>query len=157
MNDGNSLTIANCVVLSSYIKAGSGDAGGANAILGADNPAEDSNAVSTISQSYSWSGLKLYENNVEKARTNNANDSYDGGYIELNELKTAQFWLTEAAFDAGIWIVNENAYPSLPNIQTPLENGLYIPSFPERCLPGKTFNATVDVYKRQGIKQLMMI
>lgn len=142
LNDGNSLTIANCVVLSSYIKAGSGDAGGANAILGADNPAEDSNAVSTISQSYSWSGLKLYENNVEKARTNNANDSYDGGYIELNELKTAQFWLTEAAFDAGIWIVNENAYPSLPNIQTPLENGLYIPSFPERCLPGKTFNAT---------------
>ena len=111
LNDGNSLTIANCVVLSSYIKAGSGDAGGANAILGADNPAEDSNAVSTISQSYSWSGLKLYENNVEKARTNNANDSYDGGYIELNELKTAQFWLTEAAFDAGIWIVNENAYP----------------------------------------------
>ena len=51
--------------------------------------------------------------------------------------------MTEAAFDAGIWIVNENAYPSLPNIQTPLENGLYIPSFPERCLPGKTFNATV--------------
>ena len=102
LNDGNSLTITNCVTLSSYIKAGSGDAGGANAILGADNPAEDSNAVSTISNSYSWSGLKLYENNVEIARSNNANDSYDGGYLDLDELKTAQFWLGDVNFDAGI-------------------------------------------------------
>lgn len=146
LNDGNSLTIANCVVLSSYIKAGSGDAGGANAILGADNPAENSNAVSTISKCYSWSDLKLYENNVEIGRTNNANDSYDGGYIDSEKLKTAAFWLATdnkgAGFDAGIWTVTENAYPSLPGVQTPWENGFYIPSFPERCLPGKTFNAT---------------
>lgn len=141
LNDGNSLTITNCVTLSSYIKAGSGDAGGANAILGADNPAEDSNAVSTISNSYSWSGLKLYENNVEIARSNNANDSYDGGYLDLDELKTAQFWLGDVNFDAGIWTMVENTYPSLSNVQVPLENYIYIPSFPERCLPGKTFNA----------------
>lgn len=146
LNDGNSLTIANCVVLSSYIKAGGGEAGGANAILGADNPAKDSNAVSTISKCYSWSDLKLYENNVEIGRTNNANDSYDGGYIDSEKLKTAAFWLATdnkgAGFDAGIWTVAENTYPSLPGVQTPLENGFYIPSFPERCLPGKTFNAT---------------
>lgn len=111
------------------------------AILGADNPAEDSNAVSTISNSYSWSGLKLCENNVEIARSNNANDSYDGGYLDLDELKTAQFWLGDVNFDAGIWTMVENTYPSLSNVQVPLENYIYIPSFPERCLPGKTFNA----------------
>lgn len=141
LNDGYSLTITNCVTLSPYIKAGSGDAGGANAILGADNPGDGSNAVSTISDCYSLSTLKLYENNVEISRSNNANDSYDGGYLDADELKTAEFWLSDVSFDAGVWTIVNNAYPSLSNVQVPLENYIYIPSFPERCLPGKTFNA----------------
>lgn len=137
LNDGGNLIIDYCVVVSSYIKAGSGEFGGANAILGADN----AEAFSTISNSYSWDGLKLYENNVEIARSNNANDSYDGGYIELDELKSTAFWLEDVSFDAGVWTMAENAYPQLSNVEVPLENYIYIPSFPERCLPGKTFDA----------------
>ena len=55
----------------------------------------------------------------------------------MDELKTAQFWLGDVNFDAGIWTMVENTYPSLSNVQVPLENYIYIPSFPERCLPGK--------------------
>lgn len=148
LNDGNGLIVNNSVTLSSYIKAGSGDAGGANAILGADNPGETSMAVSTLTNNYSWDGVSLYENGVLLVRDNNASDSYDGEYTESDVLKTPAFWLSKVGFDAGIWDMNDNGYPSLPGVTLPLENGFYVPSFPERCLPGSTFNA--EAYAASG-------
>lgn len=143
LNDGGELTISNSVVLSSYIKGDAGTNGGANALLGGANEAE---GISTsISKSYSWSGTKLYEAGVEKARTDDSETSFDGKYMELDVLKSISFWLEKAEFDRSIWTINENAYPSLSGVELPLANYLYYPSFPERCLPGRTFNAEAIV------------
>lgn len=128
--DGGTTTIQNCVALGAYIK---GDE--ANRIMGSEN-----NNIVSYSNNYSWANTKvyvkdvLYEDGVSDANMN------DGEHADEAKLKSVDFYKNNLMWSESIWRIQEGTFPIFTHQTYPLNaDAIYYVSFPERALPGSTF------------------
>ena len=118
--------------MSPYIK---GDE--SNAILGGENEVK-----CQLSTNYSWDETQTYQKDVQNLDRVSDPSGFEGQLVSSATLKSVAFYMDDLAWDSDIWKAKEGSYPLFDGQSYPLKgDGIYVPVFAERILPGTTFSA----------------
>lgn len=132
LGDGGSTVIKNSVVMAAYLK---GDE--TNRILGSEN-----NTNVTLEKNYSWENTEVYVKGEPSDDGESDPNGKDGEHVTAAKLKTASFYKTDLSWNDPVWKIEDGNYPIFSHQSYPIDaDGIYIPSFPERPLPGDKFDA----------------
>ncbi len=132
--DAGTTSIMNSVVMAPYLK---GAADKTNRILGGVND----EAFSDLTNNYSWENTEVYQDGVLYTDGVSNKNDVDGEHVTAATLKSASFY-TGLSWNSSIWKIADGNYPVFSNQSYPLNaDGIYVPTFPARPLPGNTFDA----------------
>ncbi len=133
--DGGTTQIRKSVVMSPYLK---GDE--TNRVFGARNV--DANAFCTMEKNYSWENTQVYRKSELYTEGVSDPNDVDGEHVTADRLKSAALYTSDLGWNTSIWKIEAGNYPVFTNQSYPLDaDGIYVPLFAERILPGTTFNA----------------
>ena len=125
--------IYNSVVFSPYLKGNV-----TNRILGGFNDG----TTPVLINNYSWENTEVYREGVLYFDGENDPDGVDGEHSTESRLKSTSFYTTELNWNNSIWNFEEGKLPVLSFQSYPINgDAIYIPIFPERPLPGTTFES----------------
>lgn len=129
--NGGSTSIQNSVVMAPVLKGSA-----ANRVMGNEN----GNLVS-FNNNFSWTGTNVYVNDILNVDGISDAAMKDGEHVDETTLKSASFYKTNLFWSEIIWKIEEGKYPIFPSQTYPLNaDAIYFTLFPERALPGATFN-----------------
>jgi hypothetical protein len=130
--DGGHTNIRNSVVVAPCLK---GDE--TNRIMGGEN----GKSVS-LENNYSWEDTEVYRKGTLYTGGESNADGLDGEHSSETKLKSHAFYTTELVWSAATWKIEDGKYPLFLHQSYPLAaDGIYVPLFPERAIPGRTFDA----------------
>jgi len=133
--DAGSVSIYNCVEMAAWLKGANGNT---NRILGGIN----GSGYGDLNNNYSWENTEVYQNDVLYTGGQSSDFGWDGEHTDAATLKSASFYTGTLQWTDPIWKIADGNYPIFSYQTYPLDgDGIYIPVFPDRALPGKTFNA----------------
>ncbi|MDR0505294.1 MAG: T9SS type A sorting domain-containing protein [Dysgonamonadaceae bacterium] len=133
--DGGTASIQNSAVMAYFLKGGSDRA---NRILGGVND----NAFCDLYNNHSWENTEVYHNNVLFTGGESNSYGFDGQHTAAATMKSASFYTETLGWNNPVWKIENGNYPVFSYHSLPLDgDGIYVPIFPERALPGTTFNA----------------
>ena len=133
--DGGSASIQNCVVMAGFLK-GADDR--TNRILGGIMD----NTFCDLYNNYSWEDTEVYQDNVLYTDGESNANGLDGEHATAATLKSASFYTGTLRWNNPVWKIENGNYPIFSYHSYPLDgDGIYVPLFPDRAMPGNTFNA----------------
>lgn len=132
--DQGSTQIRNSVSISPYLKGNQ-----TNRILGGFNDG----TIPEMVNNYSWENTEVYRNDVLYLDGESDPNGVDGEHSTESKLKSASFYTSDLNWSTSVWKIEDGKLPIFSFQTYPIiGDAIYIPAFPERPLPGNTFQAT---------------
>jgi len=133
--DGGTAGIYNCVEMAAWLK---GDIDKTSRILGGVNDG----ALGDLYNNFSWDNTEVYQHGVLYTDGESSHYGWDGEHVDAATLKSASFYTATLKWTDPVWKIVNGNYPIFSYQTYPLDgDGIYVPVFPERSLPGTTFDA----------------